>query len=129
MLLYRLVFIGPIQALTINSVIINVINSIRCLGVVIDNKLSWIPHLKETIKSFARKLNLLKSLEFLPTNCLEQFYIKVILPSITYGVLVWGNCNKTLFRRFKMHAIAAKMIYKYDWQRNFMKEIKLYMRD
>ena len=78
MLLYRLVFIGPIQALTINNVIINFVNSVRCLGVVIDNKRSWTPNLKETMKS------LLKSLKFLLTNSLEQFYFKVILPSITY---------------------------------------------
>ena len=50
MLLYRSVFIGPIyiQTLTVNNVINNFVNSIRCLRVVIDNKLSWTPHLKET---------------------------------------------------------------------------------
>ena len=117
MLLYRSVFIGPMQALFINNDIINFVKSIRCLGVVIDNKLNWTPHLKEIIKSFAGKLNLLKSLRFLPTNCLEQFYFKVILPSITYGVLVWGNCNKTLFEDLnKMHVRAAKIIFRYDWQ-------------
>ena len=94
-----------------------VVKSTRCLGIVIDNKLSWTPHLKETIKSFAKKLNLLKSLKFLPTNSLEQFYFKVILPSITYGILVWGNCNKTLFEELnKMHVRAAKIIFKYDWR-------------
>ena len=117
MLLHRSVFIGPMQALTINNVVIKVVKSTRCLGIVIDNKLSWTPHLKETIKSFAKKLNLLKSLKFLPTNSLEQFYFKVILPSITYGILVWGNCNKTLFEELnKMHVRAAKIIFKYDWR-------------
>ena len=94
MLLHRSVFIGPMQALTINNVVIKVVKSTRCLGIVIDNKLSWTPHLKETIKSFAKKLNLLKSLKFLPTNSLEQFYFKVILPSITYEILVWENCKQ-----------------------------------
>ena len=105
------------QALTINNVVIKVVKSTRCLGIVIDNKLSWTPRLKETIKSFAKKLNLLKSLKFLPTNSLEQFYFKVILPSITCGILVWGNCNKTLFEELnKMHVRAAKIIFKYDWR-------------
>ena len=117
MLLHRSVFIGPMQALTINNVVIKVVKSTRCLGRVINNKLSWTPHLKETIKSFAKKLNLLKSLKFLPTNSLEQFYFKVILPSITYGILVWGNCNKTLFEELnKMHVRAVKIIFKYDWR-------------
>ena len=113
MLLHRSVFIGPMQALTINNVVIKVVKSTRCLGIVIDDKLSWTPHLKETITSFAKKLNLLKSLKFLPTNSLEQFYFKVILPSITYGILVWGNCNKTLFEELnKMHVRAAKIIFR-----------------
>ena len=117
MLLHRSVFIGPMQALTINNVVIKVVKSTRCLGIVIDNKLSWTPHLEETIKSFAKKLNLLKSLTFVPTNSLEQFYFKVILPSITYGILVWENCNKTLFEELdKMHVRAAKIIFKYDWR-------------
>ena len=69
------------------------------------------------ILSFAKKLNLLKSLRFLPTNSLEQVYFKVILLSITYGILVWGNCNKTLFEELnKMRVRAAKIIFKYDWR-------------
>ena len=53
----------------------------------------------------------------MPTNSLEQLYFKVILPSITYGILVWGNCNKTLFEELnKMHVRAAKIIFKCDWR-------------
>ena len=72
MLLYRSALIGPIQALTINNVVIKVVKSTRCLEVVIDNKLSWNPHLKETIKSFAKKLNLLKFANQQPGTVLFQ---------------------------------------------------------
>ena len=60
MLLHRSVFIGPMQALTIN----NVVQSSSLMPQVIDNKLSWTPHLKETTKSFA---NLLKTCFCQPT--------------------------------------------------------------
>ena len=71
MLLYRSALIGPIQALTISNVVIKVVKSTRCLEVVIDNKLSWNPHLKET-KSFAKKLNLLKFANQQPGTVLFQ---------------------------------------------------------
>ena len=46
----------------------------------------------------------------------QDFYNKVILPSITYGILVWGSCNVTLFDRIeKMHARATKIIYRLHW--------------
>ena len=110
MLLYRSVFIGPIQVLTINNIIVN---TISCLGVVIDSKLRRGGGGRERgeEKAFAGKLNLLKSLTFLPTTCLEQFYFKVVIPSISYGILFWGNCNKTLFEDLnKMHVRAATII-------------------
>ena len=46
MFLHISVFIGPIKVLIINNVIIKVVQSTRCLGVIIDDKLSWTPHLK-----------------------------------------------------------------------------------
>ena len=38
------------------------------------------------VKSFSQKLNLLRSLYFLPTIARADFYFKVILPSVTYGL-------------------------------------------
>ena len=72
--------------------------SARCLGVVMDEKLNWSEHLTDVIKIFSRKLNILKTLYFLPMTVLELFYFKVVLPSITYGIVAWGRCNKTLFQ-------------------------------
>ena len=55
-------------------------------------------------------------MQFLPKPMLQDFYNKAILPSITYGILVWGSCNVTLFDRIeKMHARAAKIIYRLHW--------------
>lgn len=62
MLISRQKFVGLVQALTINGTSINLVSSTRCLDVVLDDQISWTPHLKETIKMFARKLNLLRSL-------------------------------------------------------------------
>lgn len=67
MLISRKKFVGPVPPLTINNNIIKMVKSTRCLGINIDEKMSWTSHLQETVKSFAKKLNLLKSLKFLPS--------------------------------------------------------------
>ena len=62
----------------------------RCLGLQFDCNLNWNSHVSELILSFTQKLNFLKSLYFLPINAKLDFYFKVVLPSINYGILVWA---------------------------------------
>ena len=92
---------GPIQALRLGNSIIKWTTSERLLGVQVDNKLSW---------------SVAKSLRFLPQNQLEDFYTKVILPSVTYSLTVWGSCNKThLDNLEKLHARAGRIVYGLPW--------------
>ena len=84
----------------------------RLLGVQVDNKLSWSDHAANVAKSFASKLSLLRRMRFLPQKQLEDFYTKVILPSVTYGLTVWGSCNKTHLNNLeKLHARAGRIVY------------------
>ena len=60
-------------------------------------------------------MNPLRSLYFLPITAKAGFYFKVILPSVTYGLVVWGSCGKSLFDELeKIHVRAAKIIYGLD---------------
>ena len=43
------------------------------LGLTVDQKLSWVLHVLETIESFANKLNLLKRPRFLPRDIFKEF--------------------------------------------------------
>ena len=81
-------FTGPIQALRLGNNIIKWTTSERLLGVQVDNKLSWSDHAANVAKSFASKLSLLRRMRFLPQKQLEDFYTKVILPSVTYSLTV-----------------------------------------
>ena len=56
----------------------------RLLGMTVDEKLTWTPHMLELKKSFAKKLGLLKKSRFLLRNVRQDLYFKVILPSVTY---------------------------------------------
>ena len=82
----------------------------------IDKDLKWSIHVSELTKSFTQKLNLFKSFYFLPVNARLDFNYKVILPPITYGLIVWVSCNKTLFDKLeRLHMRAARIIFGLDW--------------
>ena len=67
-------------------------------------------------KSFASKLSILRRMRFLPRKQLEDFYTKVTLPSVTYGLIVWGSCNKTHLNKLeKLHARAERIVYGLPW--------------
>ena len=63
--------------------------------------------------SFANKLSLLKRPRFLPKEVLEDFYFKIILPSVNYGLVLWGSCcNTELIHSIeRLHCRAARIIY------------------
>ena len=88
MLMSRKKFIGPLQSIKLGGSTIKQVVSTRCLGLQIDCNLNWNNHVAELILSFTQKLNLLKALYFLPVNTKLDFYFKLVLPSITYGILV-----------------------------------------
>ena len=59
--------------------------------------MEWDINALGAVESFNRKSNLLKSFHFLPLQARLDFYFKVILSSITYGILTWGSVGKTVF--------------------------------
>ena len=94
------------------------VQSKTCLGLKIDSCLKWDIHTSELMVSYNRKLNLLKSFYFLPIQGRLDFYFKVILPSITYGIPIRGSVGKTAFwycRLEKIHIRAARIIHGYAW--------------
>ena len=64
-------------------------------------------------KSFANKLDPLKRSRFLPKSVLRDFYFKVILPSVTYGLVLWGACCNSNLRDSVeiLHCRASRIIF------------------
>ena len=55
---------------------------------------------------------------YLPWHVLEEIYQKSVLPTVTYGILVWGTCSPSLLDDLEHYPLrAAKMIYNIE-QRN-----------
>ena len=74
MLLSKTNTVGPTPPVTVGGCLVKLVNKSRLLGVTVDDRLTWSPHLSEVKKSFANKLNLLRKSKFLPKSVLEQFY-------------------------------------------------------
>ena len=85
-------FCGPLKPVTLGEKILSYVYSSVCLGVVIGSKLSWQPQITAVCKSFSRKVKNLKRL-----RVLEAIYFRSIVPSVTYGVLVWGTCTLSCY--------------------------------
>ena len=113
MMLVRGSFTGPLNALSMCNHTIKWVTHARILGVTIDDKLTWAQHISEVKKSFVNKLNLLKRSSFLPRNILFDLYFKIVLPSVSYALLIWGGfTNKDGFLALEsLHCRAAKLIY------------------
>ena len=72
-------FIGPIPHITLDNHLINSTTQSSSLGVTLDNKLSWTPHIKSIAANFNAEINKLKqitSFDSLPYNLsiLKAYY-------------------------------------------------------
>ena len=96
MILAKQQFIGPLQPLHLGPGFVKLVNSTSCLGVTLDNKLSWHSQVDVVKASFSKKIGALRKMSYLPKSTLEEIYFKTIIPSITYGISVWGDCSQSL---------------------------------
>ena len=71
-------------------------NSVKFLGVFIDEQLSWNEHLRHITTCISRNIGILyKTKIYLPKDALFMLYNSLILPYITYCNIVWATCAKT----------------------------------
>ena len=113
MVITRSGFVGPLLNVTMDGHTINFVSKSTCLGMEVDNRLKWSPHIKTTCKKFSQKLKQLKRMKSLSPQVLEAIYFKGILPSVTYGLIVWGNCSPRIFEDLEhTHVRAARIIHK-----------------
>lgn len=76
----------------LGSSVLRYVTKTRLLGMTVENRLTWVPHVLDLKKSFANKVELLTRSRFLPKDVLQKFYFSVILPSVMYGLVLWGAC-------------------------------------
>lgn len=112
MIISNQTFVGPLPCLRYGNSLIEYKVSSKCLGLTIDNRLSWQQHTKNVCASFSKKVAVLKRIKFLPKPVLQTIYYRTILPSVLYGIVVWGSCSPSLLEDIdRIHLRATKIIY------------------
>lgn len=77
--------------LILNGAKIERVYETKFLGVILDHKLSWKPHIEYIKQKLSKSIGLIyKTSNFLNKNGLHILYFSLIMPYMTYCVEVWG---------------------------------------
>ena len=103
-----------VKKIQMNGVEITPTNSMKYLGVVLDHKLSWTPHIQEKVSKAIKFLHLIKPainhIYGLDPKRMQWIWKQVLLPRLTYGCHVWGHSlthyHKSLIKTAERHALA-----------------------
>ena len=104
--------------ITINNDIVSHVNSQKCLGVEIDERLSFDIHIEKTCKKVCSGIGALRRIKpFVPLYSLEALYKSLIQPYFDYCSPLWDTCGKLLKDKLqRLQNRAARVITgaKYD---------------
>jgi len=80
--------------------------SIKYLGVILDRKLTWNPHITSKLQQGYQRLKILYPLlnrqSSLSWKCSILLYKQILRPLLLYAVPVWGNCAKTHIHKIQI---------------------------
>ena len=71
-------------------------NYVKYLGIWIGKNLSWKIHIDNVATKLSKTVGLIAKLRhFFPQHTLLNIYRALILPYLSYGLIVWGQASKT----------------------------------
>ena len=87
------------DGLLINGNQITEVNETKFLGVIIDNKLTWCPHIMYISKKIAKGIGIiLKARKVFNNETLFSLYYTFVYPYLNYCIHVWGKAYDTHLR-------------------------------
>ena len=115
--------------LKINETIIERKQSLKFLGVIIDENLTWKNHISLIENKISKNVGVLyKASKLLNASCLKNIYFALIHSYINYANLIWGSSFKTGLNNILLkQKQAARIIFRKDrlsHSRPLMKNIK-----
>ena len=85
--------------ISINNQIISKADNLKYLGVVLDNKLTWNPHIAQVKKQITQACGALTRLRhYLPINSLITVYYSLVFSHLQYGISSWGSASTYLLK-------------------------------
>ena len=90
---------------------------VKYLGVLMDSSLTWKYHISHVASKISKTIGIISKLRhFIPRNTLVNIYRSLILPHLSYGIVVWGQAAKVhLDRILKLQKRVLRLIYFGDY--------------
>lgn len=96
--------------------VIETVDQHKYLGVILDHKLSWGPHIQYTSQRVRRMVYAFTQLsQVLPLDLRRTVYFAYVQSILQYGILVWGGASSSLLEPL---AVAQRKIIKLILRRN-----------
>jgi hypothetical protein len=98
--------------ININGQPIEVVKKTKFLGLILDDALSWKPHITYISLKLAKSIGIIaRAWKSLSGPTLLQIYYSFIYPYITYCNLAWGNApNTTLWPVYRLQKLAIRLV-------------------
>ena len=72
------------------------VKSVKYLGVILDNHLSWNDHVRQLRNKTNKTVKMLRKFSHVvPSDTIKKLYCGVVLPALDYCDVVWRGCSKT----------------------------------
>lgn len=85
-----------IVSLNIENCPLHKVHQTKFLGVILDSKLSWKPHVAYIKGKISKSIGIIhRAKQFLNRQSLISLYYAFVYPYITYCITVWGGANNT----------------------------------
>ena len=94
------------------NTVISPVTSQKCLGVYIDQKLTWEEHTEKMCKKASAGIGAIRRLKpFVPTTSLTAIYKALVQPYFDYCFPLWDTCGKVQRDKLqKLQSRAARVI-------------------
>ena len=98
--------------LSINGISLKKVNCSKCLGVELDEFLSWDSHITSVCKKVSSGIGVIKKIKpFIPSRSLINIYQSIVEPYFDYCSIVWNGISEGLAEKLqKLQNRVARII-------------------
>ena len=95
-----------------NNIKIKQVTSTKYLGIVFDEQLNWTDQIHQLCKKLAQACGIIRTIKpFLNYKTLLSVYYCIVYSHLQYGIIIWGNANKTkLLKLNNLHNKIIKLV-------------------
>ena len=103
--------------LTFNDTTIHRVETSKYLGMVLDDTLTWKPHIKYVTDQLVKYTGIFKLIsKLIPKACKKQLYYTNVYSRVLYGIEVYGQANSGQIKKIQvMQNRLLKILYQMDW--------------